>query len=183
MATAINHSGRRVRLLLALAVMLAAGLAGIGAHSMSTARGATDITWEQLLPATGATGSVGAPLSGLVQHDQLPGQQSLTPADMELVTTWAGQKVRLPGYVVPIEFDGTLVTGFLLVPYMGACIHVPPPPPNQIVYVPIKEPIDFDELFDAVYAIGTFDAELSSTELAQVGYRIIDATVERYEPS
>ena len=79
---------------------------------------------------------------------------------MELVTDWVGDRVRLPGYVVPLDFEGTRVTGFLLVPYMGACIHVPPPPPNQIVYVRTKEPIEIDEIFEAVYATGTFEADL-----------------------
>ena len=74
--------------------------------------------------------------------------------------------MRLGGYVVPLDFDGSKVTGFLLVPYMGACIHVPPPPPNQIVYVHTKEPIEIDEIFEAVYATGTFEADLMSTELA-----------------
>ena len=46
-----------------------------------------------------------------------------------------GQKVRLPGFVVPLDFEDTEISEFLLVPYFGACIHVPPPPSNQIVYV------------------------------------------------
>ena len=105
------------------------------------------------------------------------------PENVALVTDRVGQRVRLPGYVVPLDFDGSKVTGFLLVPYMGACIHVPPPPPNQIVYVHTKEPIEVDEIFEAVWATGRFEASLMSTGLAQVGYRIVDATVGPYEPS
>ena len=164
--------------------MPSAGLVAVGARSMSTVRGGTDITWEQLLPAVrqGWAASAGA-LSGVVQHGQLQGLQSVSPESVELVDTWVGDRVRLPGYVVPLDFEGSRVTGFLLVPYMGACIHVPPPPPNQIVYVHTKEPIEIDEIFEAVYATGTFEADMISTELAQVGYRIINATIEPYEPS
>ena len=175
--------GRRAGLVLMAGVVVVAGLAAVGARSMSPARGGVDLTWEQLLPESAKAGGVGGALSGIVQHGQLQGLQSVAPEHVELVTTWAGDRVRLPGYVVPLDFDGSHVTGFLLVPYMGACIHVPPPPPNQIVYVHTKEPIEIDEIFEAVYATGTFEADLIATELAQVGYRIIDATVEPYEPS
>ena len=183
MKSVLIFLGRRSRLLLALAAVLSVGLVAVGARSMSTVRGGTDITWEQLLPESAKAGGVAGALSGVVQHGQLQGLQSVSPESVELVDTWVGDRVRLPGYVVPLDFEGSRVTGFLLVPYMGACIHVPPPPPNQIVYVHTKEPIEIDEIFEAVYATGTFEADMISTELAQVGYRIINATIEPYEPS
>ena len=175
--------GRRARLVLVLAVVVAAGLAVLGARTMTAEPAGLDLTWEQLLPPSAKAGGVGGALSGIVQHGQLQGLQSVRPENVQLVTEWVGDRVRLPGYVVPLDFDGSKVTGFLLVPYMGACIHVPPPPPNQIVYVHTKEPIEIDEIFEAVYATGTFEADLMSTELAQVGYRIVDATVQPYEPT
>jgi hypothetical protein len=46
--------------------------------------------------------------------------------------------VTVPGFMVPLEDDADEVTEFLLVPFSGACIHVPPPPPNQMVYVKIR---------------------------------------------
>jgi hypothetical protein len=48
------------------------------------------------------------------------------------------QEVRIPGFVVPLEGDAKTVTAFLLVPYFGACIHVPPPPTNQVIYVSVN---------------------------------------------
>ena len=174
-----RHS--RFALLLAVAAVL--GFAGVGAWSMSRPPSAADITWDQLLPEVAKQEGVGGALGGIIQHGQLAGYQMTKPENVALVTDWVGKRVRLPGYVVPLDFDGSKVTGFLLVPYMGACIHVPPPPPNQIVYVHVKEPIEVDEIFEAVYATGTFEASLMATGLAQVGYRIVDATVEYYEPS
>ena len=50
-----------------------------------------------------------------------------------------GEPVRIPGYVVPLEDYARDVSEFLLVPSYGACIHTPPPPPNQMVYV-VMEP-------------------------------------------
>ena len=174
--------GRRARLLVVLSVLVVAGLAALGARVITADPAGVDLTWEQLLPPSAKAGGVAGALSGFVQHGQLQGLQSVRPQDVEVVTEWVGDRVRLPGYVVPLDFDGSKVTGFLLVPYMGACIHVPPPPPNQIVYVHTKEPIEIDEIFEAVYATGTFEADMISTELAQVGYRIVDAAVEPYEP-
>ena len=48
----------------------------------------------------------------------------------------------MPGYLLPLEFSGKLVSEFLLVPWVGACIHTPPPPPNQIVHVKTDKPIE-----------------------------------------
>ena len=49
-----------------------------------------------------------------------------------------GKLVRLPGYALPLEMAESGVTEFLLVPYVGACIHVPPPPPNQVVLAQLQ---------------------------------------------
>ncbi len=65
-----------------------------------------------------------------------------------------GELVRLPGYLLPIEFSGNRVTEFLLVPWVGACIHTPPPPPNQIVYVKSDKPYEIKRTFDAVWVTG-----------------------------
>lgn len=46
--------------------------------------------------------------------------------------------VAIPGFMVPLEDDADQVTEFLLVPFAGACIHVPPPPPNQMVFVKLR---------------------------------------------
>jgi hypothetical protein len=63
--------------------------------------------------------------SGQAGHAQRAGGQGLD-----------GQNIRLPGYIVPLEVsEEGRTTEFLLVPYFGACIHVPPPPSNQIVHV------------------------------------------------
>ncbi|MGF1640459.1 MAG: DUF3299 domain-containing protein [Rhodospirillales bacterium] len=46
-----------------------------------------------------------------------------------------GQIVRLPGFALPLAADASGVARFLLVPYAVTCIHVPLPPPNQVVMV------------------------------------------------
>lgn len=47
----------------------------------------------------------------------------------------SGQSIRIPGYALPLTLDGGTLTEFLLVPWVGACIHTPPPPANQIIHV------------------------------------------------
>ena len=91
-----------------------------------------------------------------------------------------GQLVRLPGYVVPLDFEGTELSEFLLVPYFGACIHVPPPPANQIVYVTTSRPYAIEQLFDAVYVTGTLSAKPFLNELGDAGYQLAATRVQPY---
>ena len=73
-----------------------------------------------------------------------------------LVEELNGKQVRIPGYLLPLEVSGFKVTEFLLVPYVGACIHVPPPPPNQIVYVKVLQNGGYKnkELYEPVWVTG-----------------------------
>lgn len=76
-----------------------------------------------------------------------------------------GEIVRMPGYALPLEFDGREVTEFMLVPYVGACIHVPPPPPNQIVLAQLTSAYEVAGLYDPVWITGRLSAQSASTEL------------------
>ncbi len=77
------------------------------------------------------------------------------------------QRVRIPGYLLPLEMSDTKVKEFLLVPYVGACVHVPPPPPNQIVYVQIlqKEGHESKKLFEPVWVSGVISAKSMAKDL------------------
>jgi hypothetical protein len=96
----------------------------------------------------------------------------------EVVKELDGKRVRLGGYVVPLDFDATTVKEFLLVPFVGACIHVPPPPPNQIVYVKAEKGFTVKEMFDPVYVTGTMKVASASTGLADAGYTLEADVVE-----
>jgi len=77
-----------------------------------------------------------------------------------------GKPVRIPGYLLPLEFDGDKVTEFLLVPYVGACIHTPPPPPNQIVHVKTEKAFTTDGgLYTPVWVNGLMKTEQSQSNL------------------
>ena len=91
-----------------------------------------------------------------------------------------GRKVRLPGFVVPLDFDGTETSEFLLVPYFGACIHVPPPPPNQIVYVTTISGYPLKEVFDAVWVTGVISTQAHLNEVGDAGYTMQATIIEPF---
>jgi hypothetical protein len=98
-----------------------------------------------------------------------------------VVKSLNGKVVKIPGFIVPLEGDNELTREFLLVPYFGACIHVPPPPPNQIVYVKFSAGVPIDNLYDAVWVTGTLSTDAWEGELANVGYRLTGISVTPYD--
>lgn len=110
-------------------------------------------------------------------------QESKTVAELDGVT------VRIPGYALPLEFNQVGATEFLLVPYVGACIHTPPPPANQMVYVTIPKPFVMQNLFEPVWITGTIKTHSASVALSYVdgqadiavGYVLTGASIEPYQ--
>jgi hypothetical protein len=99
-----------------------------------------------------------------------------------VVAALNGQTVKLPGFVVPLEGDGQVVNEFLLVPYYGACIHVPPPPANQIVYVRAQgRNVQVRRLYDTVWVTGVMQVEHTESELGAAGYTLNALEVIPYE--
>lgn len=92
-----------------------------------------------------------------------------------------GKTVRLSGYAVPLDFEAEQVKEFLLVPYFGACIHVPPPPGNQTVYVKSEKGLEMEGLWDPVSVIGTLQTVHTDSDLAASGYTIRADDVGAYE--
>jgi hypothetical protein len=104
------------------------------------------------------------------------GQASEGP--VPVVTALDGKRVRIGGYVVSLDFDATRVKEFLLVPFVGACIHVPPPPANQIVYVKSEQGFDVSGTFDPVWVTGTLKVTTAHTGLAEAGYTLVAENVK-----
>ena len=102
-----------------------------------------------------------------------------------------GQRVRIPGYLLPLEVSATKVTEFLLVPYIGACIHVPPPPPNQIIYVKIGQNKSYKtkNLYEPVWVTGVIAAKSMEKNLylvdgsagVDIGYSMQANRIEPYK--
>ncbi|MDY7219716.1 DUF3299 domain-containing protein [Denitrificimonas sp. JX-1] len=93
-----------------------------------------------------------------------------------------GRAILLGGYPVPLESNGKgNFVEFFLVPYPGACIHVPPPPPNQIVLVRYPQGMPLEDIYAPLWVEGTLNIELSSNELADAAYTIAADKVELVE--
>ena len=91
-------------------------------------------------------------------------------------------KIRIPGYTVPFEYgSNAMISEFLLVPYYGACIHAPPPPPNQTIFVIAEDPIKLRDLAQAVWINGTIFTQTQESDLADAAYTIRVDSVEIYE--
>lgn len=94
-----------------------------------------------------------------------------------------GQSVRIPGFVVPLDESKSGTREFLLVPYMGACIHTPPPPANQIIHVKASQPTKKLHTMDAVWASGRLRTVRSDTHMGASGYALDLAAIEPYVAS
>ena len=159
--------------------IIGAGFVGAGAGKAAGSSSPIDITWRDLIPAQGDGVEIEV-VRGIIQHGELERPEGQPPA-ATVTTEYDGKRVRLPGYIVPLEYDGTGVTAFILVPYVGACIHVPPPPANQLVMVTSDKPYESSGLFEPVSVTGEFTAAVTGTELAEIGYSISNARVVPYE--
>lgn len=100
-----------------------------------------------------------------------------------------GKLIRMPGYALPLEFTETAISEFLLVPYVGACIHVPPPPLNQTVYVQLNQSYKADRLYEPVWVTGRLKVKRTSKSLSlidgsaavEAGYTLEGVRIEPYE--
>jgi hypothetical protein len=106
-----------------------------------------------------------------------------------LVQDLDGKNVRIPGYVLPTEFSGDKVVEFLLVPYVGACVHTPPPPANQMVHVKVDEGFASEGLFAPVWVTGQIKTAMSTQSISlndgttevEAGYQIRASDIVPYE--
>ncbi|MBE9396675.1 DUF3299 domain-containing protein [Pontibacterium sp. N1Y112] len=147
-----------------------------------------ELEWEALMPAGFSLESLlGNPddLGSLDDLDpqatQYMDQMMAALASAPVVPEMAGKMIKIPGFVVPVQGDGMNVTEFFLVPYFGACIHVPPPPSNQIIYVRFEPGTKVDNLYDAIWVTGKLSTETITHELASSGYSLEAFVIEPYE--
>lgn len=91
-----------------------------------------------------------------------------------------GKLVKIPGFMVPLEDEQRKVTEFLLVPNPQACIHVPPPPPNQMVYVKMKKGVDA-KVGPPLWVYGEFKISTKHSQYGEVSYEISGDEVEDYK--
>ena len=92
-----------------------------------------------------------------------------------------GKAIRIPGFVVSLDGGPGELREFLLVPYFGACIHVPPPPANQIIHVMPDKPVKGVKNMEAVWVSGKLDIGHNDSPMGKSGYRMQAKEVVRYK--
>ena len=147
-----------------------------------------DLTWSEMIPPDAPAEVPNMkPLHDLSQMSDALSAESAPAAQQDLpnapvVQNLDGQAIRLPGYIVPLEVNEQgRTTEFLLVPYFGACIHVPPPPSNQIVHVRSEIGVKLEELYQPYWIEGALQVKASTSELADAGYQMDAQKIYVYE--
>jgi len=96
-----------------------------------------------------------------------------------------GKRIKIAGFIVPVEGNARTISEFLLVPYFGACIHVPPPPANQIIHVISAKPIKGLHTMDIVWVAGELKTARYSKQtdmgIGASGYQINSVAVTAYK--
>ncbi len=150
-----------------------------------------ELDWKELAPDTDSEDKIIAKYQPQIDkipegakdakplYDKMLAEFNALPANPKL----DGQKIRIPGYVTVLEQSKGLVKEFLLVPYYGACIHVPPPPLNNTLLIKPKKDqrLYLDDVYSPVWVKGIIHTKNTKTDLATAGYLIENAEVKLFD--
>ncbi len=150
----------------------------VAAPKMAFAATPREIMWDNLIPP-------GVPYSEIIGEGEIDlANDTWNPIydanGVKLNEELDGAYIKMPGFIIPFDVSAEGVINFMLVPYVGACIHTPPPPANQLVMVNAAEPWPGDQLWDPVWVTGVMRTQLQSTDLGQTGYSIAADEMEVY---
>ncbi len=155
--------------------------------------GYEEISWEDLRPADNSSDEITARYQDrLAALEDGSAEAETIYAEMQaeyeansdaMNSEFDGTKVKLAGFVAPLNSDEDIVTEFLLVPYFGACIHVPAPPAYQTILVNVDKAngLTMDETWGAVWVAGTLTVDYVSTDLAAASFTMTDALSGVYD--
>jgi len=139
-----------------------------------------EIDWLELMPAADL-----ALLENMAELEHEGDGPTLLPDEImtgRVVPEMGNVEGRIPGFVVPLKTTKDMrILEFFLVPYYGACIHVPPPPPNQIIHVKYKQGFTLEALYDPVWIEGTLVIDRTETDVGTSSYSMVAEAVEPYE--
>ena len=149
-----------------------------------------DIDWTELMPAEDlsallnrpaflddiADGSAQDALDSFQQRqleDEQAQQYQAALSSTRVIQEFDGKAIRIPGFIVPLEQnEDKEVTRFFIVPYFGACLHMPPPPPNQILYVESEHGITLENLYDPYWFEGIVSIEQKVDAMGTSAYSL-----------
>lgn len=163
----------------------------LAAEAGGVSEGFLEISWDDLIPPDWLPDDL---FEGLFDGVELDGIDDYDPRAVEIMeqirVIWDnapvverlnGKRIRIPGFVVPLEGDGQHIHEFLLVPYFGACIHVPPPPANQLIHVMPDAEIPASWNMVPVWVSGVLTVARYDSEMGSAGYQLRGIRVEEYK--
>ncbi len=158
--------------------LITSAAASVALPHSALANTPVEITWDDLIPP-------GVPYSEIIGQGKMDEQNNYWRPIFDTNSTKLnprlnGAYIKMPGFIIPIDLSTAGVTSFVLVPYVGACIHTPPPPPNQLVFVTTETPWPIDDLWEAVWVTGRMQHEIQSTQVADTGYALTADAMEVY---
>lgn len=166
-------------------MLLALGAHGVDAAEELPKSAFKELMWDDLLPLDlGGDALFNPPNVHSPDYQQSPANEMDIQSQVmaTVVPELNGQAVRIPGFIVPLEFDDDLtITEFFLVPYFGACIHTPPPPPNQIIFVQDSEGFQLEDIYTPFWISGVMQTVFVENEMAASAYMIDMQYLEEYE--
>ncbi len=188
-----------LRLLFPCLALVVVGCGGAGSEGSEASTGGeapTEIEWIELMPSEELEVLLNPPS----WIDEIEEGSSADEIDAELfdrdekgrryfralhstsvIARFDEAAVRLPGFAVPLELDESQrVVEFFLVPYFGACLHLPPPPPNQMIHVRFPEGLRIGRLDDAYWIEGVLSTVITDHELGTAAYAMEASRVEPY---
>ncbi|MHA7876183.1 DUF3299 domain-containing protein [Roseivivax sp.] len=136
------------------------------------------LAWDDLMPPGLPYGEIVGP--GFIDEANDIWNPQYDANGLQVRRDLDGVRIRLPGYIIPFETARGGVTAFMLVPYVGACIHTPPPPPNQLVFVRTDRPWPNESMWDPVFVFGRLSAKPMATQIADAGYQMSAERIESY---
>ena len=163
----------------------------LAAGEGATSDGFQEISWDDLIPPDWLPEDL---FAGMFDDADMDALDDYDPRAIEImekirelwdsapvVDRLDGKRIRIPGFVVPLESDGQAIHEFLLVPYFGACIHVPPPPANQLIHVMPDQGIPAAWNMVPVWVSGILTVARFNSELGSAGYQMRGIQVEEYK--
>src|SRR5215831_2551842 len=149
--------------------------------------GYRQIEWDALIPQAWdpRKALAGIDLSTLNDNDpranEALARMRSSWSEAPIAESMNNTRIRIAGFVVPLEYVGDKIIEFLLVPYFGACIHLPPPPPNQIIHVfATTQPLTRKQAMRPLWVNGVLETTHSNTEFGDAGYRLKADEVATY---
>lgn len=158
-----------------------------------------EIEWTELMPDSDLAALMDPPefLSQVQDGSELDSADAFSQQDFNdervqrfqealnstnVIKAFDKRAIRIPGFIVPLQQnEERKITEFFVVPYFGACIHMPPPPPNQIIFVQFEQGIELDDLQQAFWFEGIVDIQTQEHQLGTSAYALQLDNYELYE--